>query len=79
MPDRCSVGNIPPDSDFVFETHTFNLKVGDFLLMCSDGYADQFGYENGKKLGRNNFQKLILEGSTLSTDQMSEFFIAKHQ
>ncbi len=79
LPDRCSVGNIPPDSDFVFETHTFNLKVGDFLLMCSDGYADQFGYENGKKLGRNNFQKLILEGSTLSTDQMSEFFIAKHQ
>jgi serine phosphatase RsbU (regulator of sigma subunit)/tetratricopeptide (TPR) repeat protein len=32
-----------------FDNHTINCKVGDILYLLSDGYADQFGGELGKK------------------------------
>ena len=33
-----------------FSTSTVNLKEGDQVYLFSDGYADQFGGEKGKKL-----------------------------
>ncbi|MBQ2097950.1 MAG: PAS domain S-box protein, partial [Bacteroidales bacterium] len=51
MPDKISIGGISPDENFQFEDHWLQLEEGDFLLVCSDGYADQFGSEFGKKLG----------------------------
>lgn len=74
-PDKCSTGNLPPDSDFQWEDHTIQVKEGDFVLMCSDGYSDQFGQENGKKLGRRNFTNLILEASKMdNAEDMENFF-----
>lgn len=32
-----------------FPTHTLTLKKGDVFYLITDGYADQFGGENGKK------------------------------
>jgi len=78
QPDRCSLGNLKPGSDFKFNNSEFELQNDDFLLMTSDGYADQFGYENGKKMGRKNFAKLITEASQLESDKMSDFFLDKH-
>lgn len=78
QPDRCSLGNIDEDSDFQFATHEIELCKGDFLFMTSDGYSDQFGQENGKKMGRVNFYKLITEAASLSCDEMSKFFLERH-
>jgi len=79
-PDKCSTGNLPPDNDFQWEDHTIQISNGDFVLMCSDGYSDQFGQENGKKLGRRNFTKLILEASQMDTAQeMEQFFLESHR
>ena len=60
-------------------TIKLQLEDGDFLLVCSDGYADQFGSEFGKKLGRRNFANLIIEASKMdNADEMAKFLYDKH-
>ncbi|TXB66878.1 tetratricopeptide repeat protein [Vicingus serpentipes] len=43
-----------------YTTHTIELNEGDTIYIFSDGYADQFGGEKGKKLKTVNFKKLLL-------------------
>jgi serine phosphatase RsbU (regulator of sigma subunit) len=43
-----------------FTTHQFNLEEGDTIYTFSDGYADQFGGEKGKKFKYKPFKKLLL-------------------
>ncbi len=79
MPDKVSIGSIGEQEQFQFEDHWLQLEEGDFLLVCSDGYADQFGSEFGKKLGRRNFSNLIIEASKMdNADAMAKFFYDKH-
>ncbi|MBP5369605.1 MAG: SpoIIE family protein phosphatase [Bacteroidales bacterium] len=79
LPDRCSLGNIAADDDFTFTNHDIPLKENDLIVLSSDGYADQFGHVNGKKLGRSNFAELLVEASKLDTNEMAEFFDTKHR
>jgi serine phosphatase RsbU (regulator of sigma subunit) len=44
-----------------FPNHEIILNAGDSIYIFSDGYADQFGGEKGKKLKAANFKKLLLE------------------
>jgi serine phosphatase RsbU (regulator of sigma subunit) len=43
-----------------FTLHTAELQKGDSLYIFSDGYADQFGGENGKKFKHKQLQKLLI-------------------
>jgi serine phosphatase RsbU (regulator of sigma subunit) len=43
-----------------YTTHSIELQKGDSIYIFSDGYADQFGGEKGKKLKSVNFKKLLL-------------------
>lgn len=43
-----------------YTTHTIELQKGDTIYVFSDGYADQFGGEKGKKFKSANFKKLLL-------------------
>jgi serine phosphatase RsbU (regulator of sigma subunit) len=43
-----------------FENHTIQLESGDTVYVFSDGYADQFGGEKGKKFRYKNFRELLL-------------------
>ena len=42
-----------------FTTHTFELNKGDLLYLFTDGYPDQFGGPQGKKLKYKQMQELI--------------------
>jgi len=57
-------GNIQPigktDNPKPFTTHSVELKKGDTIYLITDGFADQFGGEKGKKLKTTNFKKLLL-------------------
>ncbi len=44
----------------LFTTHSFDLIKDDTIYIFSDGYADQFGGEKGKKLKTANLKKLLL-------------------
>lgn len=61
-------------SNFVpFTSHTIEVKKNDRIYLFTDGFADQFGGEKGKKLMKRAFQDLLLNTSTLAVDaQKSE-------
>ena len=48
------------DNPEPYTTHTIELQKGDSLYIFSDGYADQFGGDKGKKLKTANFKQLLL-------------------
>jgi serine phosphatase RsbU (regulator of sigma subunit) len=48
------------DNPAPYTTHTITLQKGDSIYIFSDGYADQFGGDKGKKLKTVNFKQLLL-------------------
>ncbi len=56
---KCSIGGLTPDEQ-VFENHKIELEKGNTFFLFSDGFADQFGGENSKKLMTKNFKDLLL-------------------
>lgn len=44
-----------------FTLHEMSLQHGDMIYMSSDGYADQFGGEKGKKFKSVNLEKLFVK------------------
>ncbi len=52
-----------------FSLHSFEKRKGDQIYLFSDGYADQFGGEKGKKFKSTNFKKLIVRFSSASMNQ----------
>ncbi len=44
-----------------YTNHKIEIKKGDILYLFSDGYADQFGGPNGKKLTRKRFKELLMQ------------------
>ncbi len=55
--------------DQFFETHIIQLNPGDTFYISSDGYADQFGGEKGKKLMTKNFKQYLLSIQNESMQQ----------
>ena len=60
-PDKNPIGGSQLDSDRKFTCHTIKLSPGDTVYMASDGYADQFGGEKGKKFMVKRFNELLIE------------------
>lgn len=52
-----------------FETHKIQLIPGDAIYLFSDGFADQFGGEKGKKLKYSTFKTLLLENFEASMEE----------
>jgi serine phosphatase RsbU (regulator of sigma subunit) len=42
-----------------FKNHTFQLQKNDMIYLFSDGFADQFGGEKGKKFKYENFRNIL--------------------
>lgn len=55
-----------------FTTHTLSLSGGDCFYLISDGYADQFGGEKGKKFKSAVFKQLLISLSGLSMWEQEE-------
>jgi serine phosphatase RsbU (regulator of sigma subunit) len=54
-----------------FSTHVLQLKKGDVIFAYSDGYADQFGGEKGKKFKYSNLNNLLLSNVHLPMEELS--------
>ncbi|MCH2235520.1 MAG: SpoIIE family protein phosphatase [Crocinitomicaceae bacterium] len=52
-----------------FTTHKVTLEKGDSFYIFSDGYADQFGGERGKKFKSANFKRLLLSVQDKSLEE----------
>lgn len=55
-----------------FTSHEVNVNKGDTIYVFSDGYADQFGGEKGKKLKAANLKKLLIEISAEPLQKQKE-------
>jgi serine phosphatase RsbU (regulator of sigma subunit) len=60
------------DNPEPYTTHTIELQKGDSLYIFSDGYADQFGGDKGKKLKTANFKKLLLSIQKETMEQQKQ-------
>jgi serine phosphatase RsbU (regulator of sigma subunit) len=57
--DRFPVGMTTMDERRKFTNNVVEIRPGDMLYMCSDGYADQFGSVDCKKYKSGNVKKLL--------------------
>jgi sigma-B regulation protein RsbU (phosphoserine phosphatase) len=49
-----------------FESHTVQLNEGDTFYLCSDGYADTFNGETGKKMNTKRFKEMLVNIQSMS-------------
>lgn len=58
--DKSAIGGYQTDTEKQFTNHQIELMQGDTIYLFSDGYADQFGGEKGKKLMVKTLQQLLI-------------------
>jgi len=56
-----------------FEQVTVSVLPGDLVYLFSDGYADQFGGEEGKKFNKKNFKDLLLSVNDMELEVQRSF------
>ncbi|MFL5751886.1 MAG: SpoIIE family protein phosphatase [Bacteroidia bacterium] len=57
---KCAIGGLTEDSQ-EFEQNDITLGKGDIFYLFSDGFADQFGGANKKKLMTKKFKEILVE------------------
>lgn len=65
-PDKQPIGKYAEEKPFT--SHDITLHKNDSIYIFTDGYADQFGGEKGKKLKASKMKEKILAIQTLSMD-----------
>lgn len=69
--NRFPIGNYSEETK-EFTNHHIQLNSGDTVYLFSDGYADQFGGENGKKYRYKRFKELLLSINHLSMEDQKK-------
>jgi transcriptional regulator with GAF, ATPase, and Fis domain/uncharacterized protein HemY len=59
--DKHPIGNFVGVEEYEFTNNEIDLLPDDKIYIFSDGFVDQFGGPNGKKLKYNYFRKLLLD------------------
>jgi serine phosphatase RsbU (regulator of sigma subunit) len=70
-PDKMPVGKSPKENE-PYTLQTIELKKGDTIYIFTDGYADQFGGDKGKKFKYKQLQDLILKNCGKSMDEQKQ-------
>jgi ligand-binding sensor domain-containing protein/serine phosphatase RsbU (regulator of sigma subunit) len=58
--NRFAIGRSETSHEKIFTNHEIKIKRGDTIYIFSDGYADQFGGESGKKFKTAPMKELLL-------------------
>ncbi|MGA1978045.1 MAG: two-component regulator propeller domain-containing protein [Bacteroidales bacterium] len=70
--DRFPIGMSSLQARKNFQNQQVEIQPGDMLYMSSDGYADQFGFADGKKYKSGNVKKLLVTIWNLPMDEQRE-------
>ncbi len=70
--DKFAIGSVTENLK-PFTNLEFELIKGDLIYLFTDGFADQFGGEQGKKLKYKNFQKFLLSVSEKPMLEQKEY------
>ena len=78
-PDKMAIGGFRIKRDATFTNHEMQLQTGDTLYLSTDGFADQFGGEHGKKLLSKRFREILKSVQPLSMreqeNKLTEIFL----
>jgi serine phosphatase RsbU (regulator of sigma subunit) len=74
-PNKFPVGGLQISHEENFTSHEFQLEKGDAFYLFSDGYADQFGGEAGKKLMTKKFKEILLSIQDKSMSDQKEHLL----
>lgn len=69
-PNKQPIGKI--DNPIPFDSHTVTVPKGSMIYLITDGFADQFGGEFGKKFKYNSLKKLLIQVSDKEPNQQKE-------
>lgn len=72
--DKIPIHLFSKNTDKKFTSYKIALESGDSYYLFSDGYADQFGGEDGKKFTYRNFQELIVSIQHLTMAEQRKVF-----
>ncbi|MCD4770397.1 MAG: serine/threonine-protein phosphatase, partial [Bacteroidales bacterium] len=75
--DKFPIGAYEGILEQVFTRIEIDLKKGDCLYIYSDGYADQFGGPNDKKLTTRKFKELLLSIHQKPLEEQKEMLNSK--
>jgi len=67
-PDKQPIGYVSSEPQD-FSLNTIQLQKGDTVYQFSDGYADQFGGEKGKKFKYNQLKELLSNSKDIGMDE----------
>jgi len=70
-PDKMPVGKHHNDN-LPFINHSINIQKGDIIYTFTDGYADQFGGDEGKKFMSKNLKSLLVSNAHLPMKTQQE-------
>lgn len=62
-----------------YTTHEFVLHSGDLIYLFTDGFADQFGGEKGKKLKASRMKELLVEVCEMNLTQQHDYILKKFE
>lgn len=75
-PDKLPLGKGYESNSFT--THEIELQKGDTMYLFTDGFADQFGGENGKKLTKAKLRDFILSIAQQSMEEQRTSLLNYH-
>lgn len=67
-PNKQPIGGDQMDEDRIFTNHSIDLRENDSIYMTTDGFADQFGGEKGKKYMVKRFHQTLIEIQEISME-----------
>lgn len=70
--DRKGIGGASAPPEQIFTLHVIEPPAGSWLYASSDGYADQFGGEQGRKYMGKRFKRFLAQIAPLSADAQAE-------
>lgn len=68
-------GDLSNSIDVKFENNTVKLQSNDFIFMTTDGFKDQLGGGNLKKIGSERLNNLILDNYKLDIQEQKNNFL----
>ncbi len=72
-PTKAAIGGSQNKSTTLFNEHSLQLNKGDSIYLFTDGYADQFGGSQGKKIMSKQFKKVLNEIQQLTMQEQEQF------
>ena len=71
--DKFPVGSFVEEQSVSFKTISVEVNKGDMLYLFSDGYADQFGGEKGKKFKIKNLREEFKEAQKIPVKEQKKY------